>query len=391
MFKKVLSIFIVFSLVAVFVPAVYAANDTVVSVSSVSGIAGETVEVSVAITNNPGMAAFSFILNFDTSLVTPVSFEQNISGMLISNLQFVAGEDLEFVTAVWASVTNFNEDVTFFTVTFIISEEAQGNVEISMTGDMFNEDLDEVSARIEGGSIEILPLETEDSDNGSNQSPGANRPGDSSQGTTLQPNQPGSNGNVTFPGNQQNGDDSSTFDDINNYPWAARSINALAADRIIRGTSETTFSPGNNISRADYMILLVRMLDIDAEFAHNFDDVSSYAYYYAEIGAARELGFATGIGNNLFAPRAEITRQDVFVLAYRILRQKDAIELADLVVLEQFNDSALIADYAREALAALITSGLVMGNENYINPVGLTTRAETAVFIYRIRAMLALT
>ncbi|MCL2838852.1 MAG: S-layer homology domain-containing protein [Oscillospiraceae bacterium] len=389
MFKKVLSILIVFSLMTVFVPAIYAANDAVVSVSSVSGIAGETVEVSVAITNNPGVAAFSFVLNFDRELVTPVSFEQNIRGMLISNLQFVDGEDLEFVTAIWASVTNFTEDVTLFTVTFKISEEAQGNIEISMTGEMINENLGEVTVRIEGGSIEILTPETEGSNDDSNQPPETDTSGDSSHGTILPPNQPGSNPNLTFPGNQQTGDGSSTFDDITNYPWAAGEINALAADRIIRGTSETTFSPGNNISRADYMILLVRMLDINAEFAHNFDDVSPGAYYYNEIGAARELGFATGIGNNQFAPRAEIMRQDVFVLAYRILRQKDAIEPADLAVLEQFNDSALIADYALEALAALVTSGLVMGNENYINPRGLTTRAETAVFIYRIRAMLA--
>ncbi|MBR3847864.1 MAG: S-layer homology domain-containing protein, partial [Oscillospiraceae bacterium] len=48
------------------------------------------------------------------------------------------------------------------------------------------------------------------------------------------------------------------FVDLDNHAWATDAINYLADEGIIKGTSETTFSPASNITRADYAILLVR-------------------------------------------------------------------------------------------------------------------------------------
>ncbi|MNW22888.1 Endo-1,4-beta-xylanase A precursor [compost metagenome] len=45
---------------------------------------------------------------------------------------------------------------------------------------------------------------------------------------------------------------------------------------------------------------------------------------------------------------------------------------------------AQVADYARDAAAALVSAKLIDGYNGQIHPLGQATRAETAVFMYRI-------
>lgn len=179
------------------------------------------------------------------------------------------------------------------------------------------------------------------------------------------------------------------FTDIANYGWAKEAITALAEKGIIRGISDTSFAPANQIKRADYILLIVRMLGVTAEVEGNFGDVAKDKYYYKEIGIAKALGLTSGIDGINFQPEVSITRQDMFVLAYRIMQQQGLVKTErDLGVLNQFSDSTEISWYAKEALAALISMDLVKGSANLINPKGNATRAETAVFIYRLSSLL---
>jgi len=73
------------------------------------------------------------------------------------------------------------------------------------------------------------------------------------------------------------------FTDIADYSWAGEAITALAEKGLIKGVSDTSFAPANEIKRADYMLLMVRLLGVTADVARNFDDVAEYAYYYKEI------------------------------------------------------------------------------------------------------------
>jgi CubicO group peptidase (beta-lactamase class C family) len=179
------------------------------------------------------------------------------------------------------------------------------------------------------------------------------------------------------------------FTDIANYSWAGEAITALAEKGVIKGVSATSFAPANEIKRADYMLLIVRLLGVTADVEGNFDDVAENKYYYKEIGIAKALGLTNGIDGANFQPEASITRQDMFVLAYRIMQQQGLIKTeGDLGVLNQFSDSAGISQYAKEAIAALISMDLVKGSGNMINPKGIATRAETAVFTYRLSSLL---
>jgi|GEM_PF-2360876 len=182
-----------------------------------------------------------------------------------------------------------------------------------------------------------------------------------------------------------------TFEDIDDYPWAKEAIETLATLGIIQGTSETTFDPGSNITRADFITLLVRMLKMfdmvpDDGSDSNFDDVQEGMYYYEPIGIAKKLGIVKGIGANKFNPSGQITREDLMVMVARALKIANKITTTGSYAdISRFNDASEVADYAVESIAILVKEGIIVGNpNNTINPKGNATRAETAVILYRV-------
>lgn len=175
-----------------------------------------------------------------------------------------------------------------------------------------------------------------------------------------------------------------TFTDLVGYEWAKMQIEALASAGVINGTTETTFSPGMNITRADFICMLVRALKLNEVIDSNFSDVPSDAYYYQAVGIAKKLGIATGRGDNLFMPKEKISRQDMMVIISRALKVSGKQLDESTSDLKGFKDSSEVADYAVNAAAKLIKEGIVMGNNGNINPEGTATRAETAVIMYRV-------
>ena len=72
-------------------------------------------------------------------------------------------------------------------------------------------------------------------------------------------------------------------------------------------------------------------------------------------------------------------------IVYRALTALEKINVGDGVYdVPQYDDFVAVADYAKDAVSALITSGLVNGKSGKIAPTDYTTRAEVAVLIKRI-------
>jgi len=59
------------------------------------------------------------------------------------------------------------------------------------------------------------------------------------------------------------------FADMEGFEWARDAVEILASKGIINGTSATTFSPERDITRADFTLLLVRMLGLRGEGRDN--------------------------------------------------------------------------------------------------------------------------
>jgi hypothetical protein len=172
----------------------------------------------------------------------------------------------------------------------------------------------------------------------------------------------------------------SVFIDLIDCDWAKDAIFELASKNIILGTSENTFSPHENIKRADYAILLVRAMGY-TETGPGFDDVPEGAYYAEELAIARASGLVNGVGGNNYYPTAPISREDMMVIMARAL---GIMSEADESVLDDFVDASDISDYAKDAVSALVKANLISGSFGKINPKGYATRAEVAVLLYRV-------
>ena len=174
------------------------------------------------------------------------------------------------------------------------------------------------------------------------------------------------------------------FTDLHNHAWAEDAINSLADKGIIKGTSETTFSPANNITRADFAILLVRAFEKTSDNAENFSDVSENDYFAKELAIARNTGLVSGIGDNKFAPRSYIKRCDMMLMVYRVLKDTEAFVGRAAPGTPDYPDFDTVPEYAKEAVSTLIGAGLVNGKGDKIAPNDNTTRAEVAVLLQRV-------
>lgn len=181
--------------------------------------------------------------------------------------------------------------------------------------------------------------------------------------------------------------DTASFIDLGATPWASEYINKLASKGIINGYNDNTFRPSNNVKRADFIIMLLKAMDVDTTKvpSANFSDVRSDKYYYNAVGIAKEMGIASGNNDGTFNPESNITRQDMMILAKKALEMRNGKELdVNASALDKFTDKASISPYATDSLAAMVDAGVVSGSNNQIKPKDNTTRAQSAVIICKI-------
>jgi hypothetical protein len=178
---------------------------------------------------------------------------------------------------------------------------------------------------------------------------------------------------------------SSYFTDVNtNYYWAVEAVDYLYGQGVVKGTGSSTYGPGTNITRADFIVMLYRALGLSATTNGNFNDVAKGSYYYDAVAVAKALGIAQG-SNGYFNPTKPLTRQDAMVFVYRALQVKGVNVIEGTSSdLSAYNDRSGISSYATVSVATLIKAGVIVGAGNKINPSGNLTRAEMAVILHRV-------
>lgn len=177
-----------------------------------------------------------------------------------------------------------------------------------------------------------------------------------------------------------------SFSDVATSDWYCDAVQFIAARNITSGTGNNKFSPNNNLTRGQFIVLIMKAygIEVDTTLTDNFSDAGS-TYYTHYLATAKKLGITNGVGDNQYKPESNITRQDMFTLLYRTL---DAIsqlpETATSTSISRFSDSASVSSYATEAVDYLIKAGIVNGSNGKINPTGLSTRAQMAQIIFNL-------
>ncbi|WP_138754327.1 S-layer homology domain-containing protein [Paenibacillus sinopodophylli] len=163
--------------------------------------------------------------------------------------------------------------------------------------------------------------------------------------------------------------------------WAAPAIHKLADQNILGGFPDGSFQPDKQISRAEYMAVMYRLLKLDtAAGESSFGDISSSAWYSKYVKGLSEAGIVTGFQDGSFKPNQELTREEAFVILYRALG--DQLTPSTETSQSAFSDRSSVASWAQEAIDALTKAGLIKGYEDgSLRPKEKITRAEIASIV----------
>ncbi|MEA4934702.1 MAG: S-layer homology domain-containing protein [Lawsonibacter sp.] len=182
------------------------------------------------------------------------------------------------------------------------------------------------------------------------------------------------------------GFNSLSFSDVNSSAWYYDAVSFLAARELTTGTGNGTFSPDAALTRGQFLVMLLRAYGIAADEnpSVNFADAGN-TYYTGYLAAAKRLGISNGVGNNLFAPEKQITRQEMFTMMYNALKTLSQLPKgASGKALSAFSDSGEIASWAKDAMALLAETGTISGSSGKLTPMNTTTRAEMAQVLYNL-------
>jgi len=171
------------------------------------------------------------------------------------------------------------------------------------------------------------------------------------------------------------------FADLGNYSWAKAAIEGLTADGVISGYENGTFKPENNITRSEFATIIAKkFLKIDSNADTCFSDVYKQNWFYPYVIAVYNNGIVKGVGDGMFAPTVNITRQDMAVMLLRIAEKYGvSLERSNDI----FADDEDIADYAKNAVYMLKNIGVVNGMDGgYFVPKAFASRAEAAQMLY---------
>lgn len=221
-----------------------------------------------------------------------------------------------------------------------------------------------------------------------------NGTGTSKQSTSSSKSSGGGSGTVVFPtsiqitastsvADEEVYTEADLFSDIENVSWAKTAITELGNKEIITGKEPGKFFPEDNISRAEFIKILVKAFNFDDETAEcDFTDVVEEDWYYNYIAAALKNGLISGYTDDTFKPNNNITREEMAVVISKLLHKIHANISIDTDIL-QYSDKDDISSYALESVAAVTTLGIMggMGN-NMFSPKETTNRAQAAKVIY---------
>ncbi len=176
------------------------------------------------------------------------------------------------------------------------------------------------------------------------------------------------------------------YKDIQNVGWAKSAIETLTSRGIIKGKTAETFAPNDNITRAEFVCLIIRAFNLNKTAVGSFTDVSARDWFYGEVMTAKDLGIVSGNKFNYFFPNRSITREDVAEIIVRTLKVIDKpFKGSSTDVLKKFSDRNSISQYAVVSVANLVNEGILNGRaENILSPKGYATRAEAALLLSKI-------
>ena len=178
-----------------------------------------------------------------------------------------------------------------------------------------------------------------------------------------------------------------SYNDVKAGDWYANAVNYVTLTGLMNGTGDG-FSPNLAINRGMMVTVLYRMAGSPEVPAENpFTDVPADTWYTDAVIWASENGITAGTSETTFSPTNSLTREQLATFFYRFadFENPDPIEITG--DLTGFTDAGQVASYATDAMKWAIGEGLISGTtETTLSPKATATRAQVATILMRYTA-----
>ncbi|NBD23680.1 DUF4430 domain-containing protein [Paenibacillus sp. T1] len=160
--------------------------------------------------------------------------------------------------------------------------------------------------------------------------------------------------------------------------WAYGAVGKATQKGFIQG-SGGKLNPKASITRAEFAKLMVSVLELSANGAKtgDFKDVPWDAWYYPYVNAASQSGFVTGYADHLFRPNDTITREQMAVILAK------ALGIETIASSDAPNDMDQAAAWAKPYVQAVVSKGIMVGQDKLFLPKAPVTREMAAVVAMR--------
>jgi 2',3'-cyclic-nucleotide 2'-phosphodiesterase (5'-nucleotidase family) len=174
------------------------------------------------------------------------------------------------------------------------------------------------------------------------------------------------------------------FTDLASGAWYLKPVAYAYTNKILNGTSVTTFSPDTTISRAMFITMLYRMEgspEVTGSASALYSDCLSDTWYSSAVVWAADKSIIPAGG--VYKPNDDIRREDMAVFLYKYIQSEGGGFTGAWSFPLDYADKDNIAASAVEAVSFCSMNGIFKGIDGSFVPDGISTRATGAAVIQR--------
>lgn len=185
----------------------------------------------------------------------------------------------------------------------------------------------------------------------------------------------------------QGGKQAVSFVDVTAKDWFFSAVNDAVALGLFSGVGDNKFEPKTQMTRAMIVQVLYSMEGSPAvEGSLKFTDTKDGKWYSPAVLWASQNGVVSGYDTGAFGVNDPITREQIAVVLYNYAALK-GMDISAKTDLGTFSDGGKVSSWARNAMQWLVAIGCISGKQNggktLLDPKGNTTRAEAASMMVR--------
>lgn len=172
------------------------------------------------------------------------------------------------------------------------------------------------------------------------------------------------------------------FTDVNEGDWFYDKVVYVYHNKLMTGTSETTFEPNATLTRAMMVQILYNKEGRPAATTNGnpYTDVPKDQWYYNAVQWAYENKITSGTSETTFEPNSEVTREQFARFMYNYAGNPAVSGKLDFV------DADQVSDWAYDAMVWANQNNIILGKKKsdgsvVLDPRGNATRAEAATIL----------